>query len=452
MKSSKYNFALELDDGALLLYNCASGAIVKMLKKDYEKYFKHTDDILTEDEECGTKSENITGLKKGHFIVDDDFDELNYIKALHNKERYSPGTFQLGIVPSGKCNFACNYCFYKDHGDGNMLPEVEKQLLETVRIAFKNRRKLNVTWTGGEPTLAADTIIRLSRGFIDIAKSNKAAYASSILTNGYLLDRKMASDFAKCGIQVAQIALDGPAEVHNARRPLKNGEGTFDVILNNIREISDLINVILRINIDRTNACEEYIEKILDQVEEAGVPKKVFIDIEQVVPYTLACSNYVKINGIKHCGEYADVLTDFIPLVTARGYNFMFNGKFLMPALGACPACSPDCLQIAPNGDIYKCIINIGDSKESLGNIMQPSQISNRVTKWVTWDPFERVECRECKVLPLCMGGGCPFPDASLDGSIRNKNRCSIYKSKMKEFLKIYYDEYMVRQYGTEKV
>lgn len=446
MKSSKYNFTLELDDGAMLLYNCASGAIVKIPEKDYEKYFNHSDDILSEDVDCDIKRENIAGLKKGHFIVDDDFDELNYIKALHNKERYSPGIYQLGIVPSGKCNFACSYCFYKDHDGGNMSPEVEKRLLETVGAAFKNRKKLNVTWTGGEPTLAADTIIRLSKGFIDIAKSNNAVYASCILTNGYLLDREMASDFAKCGIQLAQIALDGPAEVHNARRPLKNGGGTFDVILNNIRDISDLINVILRINLDRNNAQEEYIERILDQVEEAGVPKKVFIDIQQVVPYTLACSNYVETNGIRHCSNYADVLTEFIPLVTARGYNFMFNGKFLMPALSACPACSPDCLEIAPNGDIYKCIINIGDSKESLGNIMRQEQVSGRVTKWLTWDPFAREECRECNVLPLCMGGGCPFPDTSLDGGIRNENRCSIYKFKMKEFLKIYYDEFKARQ------
>ena len=30
------------------------------------------------------------------------------------------------------------------------------------------------------------------------------------------------------------------------------------------------------------------------------------------------------------------------------------------------------------------------------------------VFKWLAWDVFEREECLECDVLPICMGG-CPF-------------------------------------------
>lgn len=35
------------------------------------------------------------------------------------------------------------------------------------------------------------------------------------------------------------ISLDGPKEVHNKNRPLKNGKPSYDIILKNILEIED---------------------------------------------------------------------------------------------------------------------------------------------------------------------------------------------------------------------
>ena len=70
-----------------------------------------------------------------------------------------------------------------------MSEEVQDSLLEFVRKRIGNKRILNIVWTGGEPTLALDVIMRLSKGLMKITQELGITYISSIFTNGYLLDR-----------------------------------------------------------------------------------------------------------------------------------------------------------------------------------------------------------------------------------------------------------------------
>lgn len=456
MKTSRYNFSSDLNDGSILLYNSISGSLIKITADEYKRCL----DLLP----MLKSDNNIVGLldqlKQGHFIVDDDLDEFNYIKFLHYIARYSSGIYHLEIAPSGDCNFACSYCFNEDHEYVSMSREVEYKLLEKAETEIRGKKKLNVSWIGGEPTLAVDTLCRLSKGFMDITAKENAIYTSAIFTNGYLLNREMAVRLKQHKVQMAQITIDGPPEIHNKRRPLKNGGGTFDVILNNIREISDVLKVILRVNIDRTNANAETITQILDLVEKAGIPKHVFIDLEEVQPYTAACSCYAAMYGFDR-REYAQVITDLIPLIQSRGYDFLVQGKTLLPKVSACPSCSIDCLAISSDGDICKCLTLVGNKRESLGNLLNPGRIDDRMIKWLAWDPFARRECRECTVLPLCMGGdGCPFPEASLEGNVRRcELRCSPFKFRMKEILKMYYEsiqrkrtESIVNIYNAKKI
>ena len=157
MKVSKYNTTVNLDDESVLLYNSASGKLVRLEKEQYKEYTNMLNGI-TPSLKYGTPvNEFKNQLKLGCFIVEDDLDELNYVKAQHYLKRYSSGVYHLEIAPSGSCNMACSYCYYGNHEYGNMSSEVETQLLKMVKSIFKNKQKLNVTWVGGEPTLAVDT-------------------------------------------------------------------------------------------------------------------------------------------------------------------------------------------------------------------------------------------------------------------------------------------------------
>jgi len=50
---------------------------------------------------------------------------------------------------------------------------------------------LNISWFGGEPLLAINIIRSLSLSFLSICKENNINYYANIVTNGYLLTKKL---------------------------------------------------------------------------------------------------------------------------------------------------------------------------------------------------------------------------------------------------------------------
>ena len=51
-------------------------------------------------------------------------------------------------------------------------------------------------------------------------------------------DPGMVERLNACGLNGIKITLDGDRDTHNRMRPLRGGQGTFDRIIRNIREIS----------------------------------------------------------------------------------------------------------------------------------------------------------------------------------------------------------------------
>ncbi len=45
------------------------------------------------------------------------------------------------------------------------------------------------------------------------------------------------------GLKSAYVTLDGPREMHDMSRPFKNGSGSFNTIIGNLRNVSDLIEL-----------------------------------------------------------------------------------------------------------------------------------------------------------------------------------------------------------------
>ena len=72
-------------------------------------------------------------------------------------------------------------------------------------------------------------------------------------SNGFLLNNAMI-DFLRDKNACFQITLDGGKDTHDSTRFTKNGLGSYDVIINNIKRlIKANLYVILRINYTSTN-------------------------------------------------------------------------------------------------------------------------------------------------------------------------------------------------------
>ena len=92
---------------------------------------------------------------------------------------------------------------------------------------------------------------------------------------------------------------------------------------------------------------------------------------------------------------------------------------------------------IDSDGNIYKCWDDIGIYERSVGSLMdKEKKKSLALMQYMMYDPTQDSECKECKILPICMGGchAC---------RIQGNDRC--------DYLKDYLEVYLTRIVGQIK-
>ena len=104
--------------------------------------------------------------------------------------------------------------------------------------------------------LGMDIIVRLQSRINRLCEKKNIALNASIITNGYLLTPTVCKRLCDLGICDTQITLDGCERVHNRTRYLKNGDGTFAKIIENLQNLDGRMNVSVRVNINRQNIGE----------------------------------------------------------------------------------------------------------------------------------------------------------------------------------------------------
>ena len=435
MKSSKYNIFVNFPDTRICLaFNAFTLALVEFTLDEGALVKKILDRPNGEHQPNGNsakfkKTKEI--LVKGGFLIDESKDEIEILKAKNRISRFAQNNhLGLTIAPTLNCNFRCIYC-YEQHKTDRMNLRTMRALLEWTKKATKGGKNLSVTWFGGEPLLAMKEIQYLSKGFLTISEKNKAKYSADIITNGYLLDRKTAVTLKKHNVTKAQITIDGPKNIHDKRRPLVNGKGTFDVILENIKNCCDLLGITLRINVDKTN--NAYVYDVLDMLEKENLKDKVLPYIGYVYPYTEVCADAQKVCMGKE--QYCLMQAKMRLEMTKRGYSFT---AYPMLKGGFCTADSLHSATISPSGSIVKCWNDICYEENSVNHILEKDtpQMHSNFAKWIAWDPFEKKECRECQILPICMGG-CPY--LAYEKGLTEKGECIDWKYNLKEMLSLYY-------------
>lgn len=405
MKASRYNHIVREKDGKILMYNGMTGAICALDEENYKLYGDlSAAEGKYEPQDSETKA-FLRNMLIGGYIKYDEADELGYIGNIINSNRTSKH-IGITIAPTMECNFKCTYCFEGDKPSEYMSPDTEKNVLSCIEKmvleAPENERKISVTWFGGEPTMALDIIYRLSDSIMDIAQRYHADYASSIITNGYLFDRRVAEELSKRNVISVQFTIDGCPELHDMRRPLKNGEGTFHKIIDNVKIAADFIDTVsIRINVDKDNLHE--LPKLLDIFDAVGLPKKVLITLGRIESNTEACKSVSE--SVLAVPELAAEETKLYKVMLERHFNV---DSIPEPCESFCGAIEKNTLLIHPSGDIYKCWNTLGDKIECLGNINDDSYSYLEDNKWTTYNPLAREQCIKCKVLPICMSG-CPY-------------------------------------------
>ena len=308
------------------------------------------------------------------------------------------------------CNLRCRYCF-ADEGAYHsarefMSEETAKKAIDFLIENSGNRKVLEVDFFGGEPLMCLDTI----KNVVYYAKEKAAARGKKFLftttTNALLLNEE-AIEFFNAEMENVVLSLDGRKQVHDAIRKTVNGKGSYDFVINNIR------------NFVKSRGDKHYYVRGTFTAKNLDFSKDVLfladngfdsISMEPVV--TDIDDLAIKEEHLPEILEEYERLCDEYLERYARGEGFNFfhfnvdleGGPCLSKRVSACGA-GNEYFSVAPNGDIYPCHQFVGDEKFKMGNVNGGALNADIRSTFAENCLFTREKCDKCFAKYICSGG-----------------------------------------------
>ena len=399
LKVSKYNLSLRNDSNNYYLVNSLTCSVLRV--PESSPSFIHSLLLKEETPFNITIEEDMKELLLSNgFLVPSYFDEIDWLEKLHWESRHGCESLGIGIIPTLGCNFRCSYCYQK-HDNVHTSSELENSIIKYISNNLNGKRLLKVMWFGGEPILRIKSIHNISQRLLCLIKSYNIKYYGTITTNGYLLTDENSSVLLDSGIKDIQVTIDGPPSVHDTRRYLINNQPTFMTILSNLSRVAKMFSqVIIRINIDKRNQDEIF------QLLELLIPLKEYI-VLAFRPATSPNSPQIEESWCVPPYSYWNLEKQLNVLANQMGFRIIRGYAF--PGTSFCSGYQQNSVTIDPYGDVHKCPICIGRRNQRYGILSSNGDIiveeRGIQNQWDKWSPFLDEECRNCKALPLCMGG-----------------------------------------------
>lgn len=433
METSRYTIQFE-NNGKKYIYNTLSTAIAEI-----------NDDIsnaLASGNFSNVDEDFINALAESHFIVrDSNLEKYEYL-FFYNSTRFnkSARSFYLNLIPSYSCNLACPYCY---EGQSKQTTRISEENLYTIIKFYENHihssngmiNNAVIRFYGGEPLLNKDEIIKFAKETREISNKYNIHVRYDMATNFTCVDNEILQFIKEFNISI-QVTIDGTKKSHDVRRITKDGKGTYDLIVQNLKKACDFgikNNITIRINIDKNN---------LSEAEES---------INNIKCY----SNYVYFGLLNefeeyndsfatHCVElksYSSVLTQKLnPLLKKYGYSELVPFGKNSP----CALVSENKFFIDDKLQVYKCEVIVNRDDTCVGVINKEGYFEPNLNYYqqMSVNPYNYKKCVDCKLLPLC-SGGCPaksYIHKKKHDGIFNDPFCEFTEQSLLDYLKYYLD------------
>jgi uncharacterized protein len=402
---SRFNVTVDVEDGRKVIYNSISNVLSVLDQQEAAFYcgsFKKSIDELSQNE-LGI----LDNLLINNFIVPADIDEIALLEERYLGARKSPETIIATITPTLNCNFNCHYC-YQGINKEQLIMSAETQESTIRYIQQKVHpnygvKQLSLTWFGGEPLMGLPTIKNISDRTIAWCDKHKIGYSAMLVTNGFLLNHRTAGELYVRRVRTIQITLDGNRDTHDQIRFLKGSKNpTFDRIVDNIAGYSTdyPINTVIRVNIDVYNV--DSIHKLIEQLAQAGLGNKnISMYFAPLVSSTSACRSVC--NDTLSLEDFSQKEFELYQAAIQAGF---IRSNLPPRFMGICGATKPGGFVIVANGDIHKCWETVSFPERRIGHLVDAPSREDAAndSRWKNWSPFNLPSCRDCSILPNCVG------------------------------------------------
>ena len=244
---SKHCLSIEHEDG-MLLYHMLTGSLI-LLSRDESM------------EDCRDE------LIRDWFLVPEDFSEKQFSDDIHRilkmmQPAVSART-DFTILTTTDCNARCFYC-YEIGIPRISMDEETAAAAAAYMIRASKGNPIRIRWFGGEPLYNVKAIEIICSAL----KDQGAEFESSMVSNGYYLDREMIQKACRdWKLKKVQITIDGTEETYNRTKAyIDHDKNPYVRVMDNIREALEAgITVTIRMNMDAGNA--EDLVLLLDDMQ-----------------------------------------------------------------------------------------------------------------------------------------------------------------------------------------
>ena len=424
---SKYNYLFNSTKYGFFIFNSRTNSFFKIDKELYESLEFIKESKLSPN---NLNKETQIAFKKAKILVDEMDDEnfQNQKKYIKYKKCLSNSNLGIVIAPTLACNFACPYCYESDLPPNKIKISIQNKIVDFIE-SFNGVDTVNLTWHGGEPLLAFDAMENI---LSQIFKSEKISIGQhNLVTNGYLLNKKICNILKDYKLDYVQITIDGIEETHNQSRIHKSGIPTYQKILENIDSALLILvgtHINIRVNIHKKNA--EDFPKLYRELSDRWKNKNITIS-----PSFTTDHGGCKVKCLKHServGFYRDLYFNH----NIKNINFYLTRKSV-----ACTADFDNTFIIGPEGELYKCWVDLGKEDRVIGTIFSSDFNQNILAEYMMGtDMFNDSKCKECVLFPLCDGGCNLFRyEHKLYGT--EYNVCPIDINDLATLLELHYEQ-----------
>lgn len=433
-KTSRFNYVHRCPNGELRMYNSMMGTKSLLLYNGNE--CDQISNILQMEEIDNSllSSDVLNVLLEKGYIIPLLYDEEKALELRKMNILSSDKKLCIIIMPTEECNFRCKYC-YETFKKGKMSKGVQDSIIRFVKKNIREYTELTVIWFGGEPLEAMDVIEYLSEAFIKICNTARKQYSSSITTNGYNLTPEVYEELYRYHVYGYQITLDGCKSQHDSQRILKNGEGTFQKIVDNLTYIKNNHKrgtaFAIRTNFSKSimKDIDEYISFFKDKF---GEDQRFSLFIQTVSDW----------GGERVASFYDEIIApDHVQILRKlREHGVCLN----MPghcygldcSASICYAAKVSSVVIGSDATLYKCTRDFEMPENKVGVLLPDGtlQLNENWQLWLNQVAKKMAKCENCFYEANCLRAVCPYSIVSGGEEIF----CSPEKVNLGDFLEVF--------------
>jgi|WetSurSiteA1Bulk_404760.scaffolds.fasta_scaffold00443_6 uncharacterized protein len=265
----------------------------------------------------------------------------------------NPDPYFLGLIPTRACNGACHYCDFEHVGRRNKKMSYKMAIAAIDWMASRmkqlNKKKLEVHFFGGEPLYAPDVVSVAVHYARMIADQYDLLPYFEVSTNGLVSDK--ITRFVTDHINAVVLSLDGPEDIQNRQRPMRNKQDSFEPAVRFARAVSE-------------SNTELYLRACISNVSVRRMPEITDWFCRTFRPSIINFENLKSNKGSRDAGllepdPYMFAEQFLRSLQIADKYNVtVLNSSFASekPQFSSCPV-GKDTLIVTPEGEINSCYL-----------------------------------------------------------------------------------------------